>query len=645
MQNPAAVSLTDLTAAGIRLRPTDAATIARQVVQLVDAGSIRGIPSPHVIRLTADGRVEVEGPVAAGGQVVRHAGALLAALLSGPGDRPLSTATPLGRLATLAQAEPSPWSTLAGFESALARYASQDAAALLRSVHAAWTAAATPRSKVTDAPSPADSAQAGALTISDVRRARRATGLSLAEISRRSRIPADLLRQLEWGYLRNWPTGRYGRVQAIRYARAAGLDEAAVHQALALAAAAPAAGAAPSGPVRDRSRVVIVDAGVSGDELLFGEEEVSAAGRAGDRAVASDAIAVPPVPPERHRPAPLAPAAAVVVALGLSAAAGFFAVRSVEHFRRAGPAADSTDVRGARADRPLAAPATDETPRAVVPAEVAFAPPVAARRRPRPAIAPVGPLAAPRPVEWAPDALPLVPTPVAAALAAPPVTAVAASPRLVQVSDAGRMVDATMTRDGARLAFESGRGGASGIYVADVNGPDGKAVRLVSGTLPATDPAWSTDGRILAFTRVEPDAPGLWNVWTVPASGGQPRQVTTQRTGRIRAPAWFPDGRRLVYALGSGLVVLDTATGERQAYPVRAAAGALEDLAVSPDGRRVMFGIGGDGGWLLDLPAGAMRKVISDTDARRFTWSDDGRRVAYAAGSGGEWRVWVMAGR
>jgi hypothetical protein len=63
------------------------------------------------------------------------------------------------------------------------------------------------------------------VSVSDIRRARRATGLPLSEIAERSRIPVELLRQLEWGYLRNWPVGLYGRTQLVRYARASGLDE------------------------------------------------------------------------------------------------------------------------------------------------------------------------------------------------------------------------------------------------------------------------------------------------------------------------------------------------------------------------------------------------------------------------------------
>ncbi|MCA1560527.1 MAG: helix-turn-helix domain-containing protein [Acidobacteria bacterium] len=62
-------------------------------------------------------------------------------------------------------------------------------------------------------------------SITDLSRARRACGFTLEEVARRSRVPEALLRQLELGDLRNWPTGFYARTQIVRYARAAGLDE------------------------------------------------------------------------------------------------------------------------------------------------------------------------------------------------------------------------------------------------------------------------------------------------------------------------------------------------------------------------------------------------------------------------------------
>jgi cytoskeletal protein RodZ len=63
------------------------------------------------------------------------------------------------------------------------------------------------------------------LTVSDIRRARRATGLSLDDIARATGIPAWRLRELEWGYLRNWGADDATRHELRRYARAAGLDE------------------------------------------------------------------------------------------------------------------------------------------------------------------------------------------------------------------------------------------------------------------------------------------------------------------------------------------------------------------------------------------------------------------------------------
>jgi hypothetical protein len=66
---------------------------------------------------------------------------------------------------------------------------------------------------------------APALTISDIRRARRATGLSLDDLSTASGVPAARLRELEWGYLRNWRADEAGRAQVVQYARASGLDE------------------------------------------------------------------------------------------------------------------------------------------------------------------------------------------------------------------------------------------------------------------------------------------------------------------------------------------------------------------------------------------------------------------------------------
>ena len=141
------------------------------------------------------------------------------------------------------------YSSLEEFSAALDRFAEPDARDTVRRIvelrrassrvsHARAAAARSPHQKIQPRVSraPAETALAEqrralmrrdplTLSVSDIRRARRATGLPLSEIADRSRIPVSLLRQLEWGYLRNWPGGLYGRTQLVRYARAAGLDE------------------------------------------------------------------------------------------------------------------------------------------------------------------------------------------------------------------------------------------------------------------------------------------------------------------------------------------------------------------------------------------------------------------------------------
>ena len=51
MRSHASVSLADLSAAGLRLRPTEAVTIVRALALQVARGELPGMPSAHVIRL------------------------------------------------------------------------------------------------------------------------------------------------------------------------------------------------------------------------------------------------------------------------------------------------------------------------------------------------------------------------------------------------------------------------------------------------------------------------------------------------------------------------------------------------------------------------------------------------------------------
>jgi dipeptidyl aminopeptidase/acylaminoacyl peptidase len=100
-------------------------------------------------------------------------------------------------------------------------------------------------------------------------------------------------------------------------------------------------------------------------------------------------------------------------------------------------------------------------------------------------------------------------------------------------------------------------GKRSHLFVADARTGEAKDLtpKLPVNTPPApfggsSDYAWSPDGAELAFT-AEPVKDMAWStntdIWTVPASGGEPKNITADNGGGDAQPAYSPDGRWLAY--------------------------------------------------------------------------------------------------
>ena len=58
------------------------------------------------------------------------------------------------------------------------------------------------------------------------------------------------------------------------------------------------------------------------------------------------------------------------------------------------------------------------------------------------------------------------------------------------------------------------------------------------------NPAWSPDGRTVAYVS---NRSGAWNLWSIDIDGGDPRPLTTG-TDEDRFPAFSPDGQRIAFA-------------------------------------------------------------------------------------------------
>jgi len=147
------------------------------------------------------------------------------------------------------------------------------------------------------------------------------------------------------------------------------------------------------------------------------------------------------------------------------------------------------------------------------------------------------------------------------------------------------------------------------LYVFDLAA---KSLRqITSGDYDDSEPAWSPDGKWLAFSSnrsvPDPDATYDQNIWVVPASnsdkGAHPTQVTTN-PGADGSPAWSPDGKWIAYVTQMDPHLFDYATKHLAVAPATGREAKLITLALdrmvtvprfSPDGKFIYFIADDDG--------------------------------------------------
>jgi Helix-turn-helix domain len=232
-----------------RVAVPEALAILRIVADGVDETKIDEftaiVPTVGEIRLEADGRVSWScGRDVPVGQAGRALGLVLQRLVTTAeqgGERvPAALKFALARISDDRCLVP--LQTLAELRSVLGRIAPSDAQQVVANF------ARRAGESATKLPRPA------LATISDLRRARRARGASLAAIGADTGIPVSLLRELEWGLFDNWWSSSGAEKPLRAYADAAGLDPDAVS---ALVTTAPGKRAEPIGSTLQATQWVV----------------------------------------------------------------------------------------------------------------------------------------------------------------------------------------------------------------------------------------------------------------------------------------------------------------------------------------------------------------------------------------------------
>jgi Tol biopolymer transport system component len=178
---------------------------------------------------------------------------------------------------------------------------------------------------------------------------------------------------------------------------------------------------------------------------------------------------------------------------------------------------------------------------------------------------------------------------------------------------------------GRQIVFERDAGGIPGgppgqadseIWRMQADGS--AATRLTHNDVLDDGPAWSPDGRRIAFARtVEggPDGDLGADLWIMNSDGSSQTQLTTS-TGFVKQPQWSPNGRRILFVRihpdrpNAHLFTLKSDGSDLKRIATMRTHTAPIDATWSPDSRRV----------LMRTPKGVLRIARADgSNARTLT--------------------------
>lgn len=172
----------------------------------------------------------------------------------------------------------------------------------------------------------------------------------------------------------------------------------------------------------------------------------------------------------------------------------------------------------------------------------------------------------------------------------------------------------------------------------------GEAIALTPAEMDAHEPAWTSDGSLIAFYAFVGDA---FAIWTVAPDGSDLTRIALPEGADARYPSFSFDGSKLLYASdesgGYGLWMTDLSSGERRqltsaqetgysapSTPYFSGAGNAVYPTLSPDGQTLAY--------VIDGPM--QRLVIRDLNSRQAAreiytaellgaplWGRDGRAV------------------
>jgi Tol biopolymer transport system component/C-terminal processing protease CtpA/Prc len=182
--------------------------------------------------------------------------------------------------------------------------------------------------------------------------------------------------------------------------------------------------------------------------------------------------------------------------------------------------------------------------------------------------------------------------------------------------------------------------------------------QITNGGAKDAWPMWAAGGKGLYLMS---DRSGAQNIWAISSLGVQgdtqapAKAVTTFTDGRVLWPSITKDGRTIAFERDFGIWTVDTASGQPHevAITLRGAPAAtgvehrtftdqLQELAVSPDGKKAAFAVHGEIFSIAAREGGdAVRVTQTASEEGELVWAPDSRRLAYVSDRDGSNHLFV----
>jgi TolB protein len=190
-----------------------------------------------------------------------------------------------------------------------------------------------------------------------------------------------------------------------------------------------------------------------------------------------------------------------------------------------------------------------------------------------------------------------------------------------------------------RIAYVLRTGKRFALHITDADGEGGQIA--LNSPEPIISPAWSPDGRQLAYVSFETQKAAVW----VQDLGTGARRMVANFRGSNSAPAWSPDGSRLAVTLSQDGVAQLYTMAAAGGTPLRLTSSSAIDTepVYSPDGKQIYFvsdrgggpqiyRVGSNGGSVDRVSFGGSYNISPAI-------SPDGKQIAYITRQGSAYKL------